>query len=330
MMPGAALRLGPVPRLESRQTVPSDKHYEQQYLDLMRRIWTQGDERVDRTGVGTRSLFGATMRFSLADDAVPLLTTKRVYWKAAAREMLWFLSGETNIRPLVAQGVHIWTDWPLDAYRKATGVDIDRDAFEARIVEDADFAARWGDLGPVYGAQWTNWPRYEPVGDGLFQRAEQGHNQIAELVEAIRTNPGSRRLIFTGWNVAELAGMALPPCHMTYQFHVADGKLSGLLFQRSCDLGLGFAFNIFGLSMLTRMLAQQCDLEPGEVVWSGGDVHLYLNHAELVESQLGRTPSGTPKLKLLRRPESIFAYRIDDFEVADYAPQAAISAPVAV
>lgn len=330
MMPGAALRLGPVPRLESHQPVPSGQHYEQQYLDLMRHIWTQGDERVDRTGVGTRSILGATMRFSLADDAVPLLTTKRVYWKAAAREMLWFLSGETNIRPLVAQGVHIWTDWPLDSYRKATGEDIDRDAFEARIVDDADFAARWGDLGPVYGAQWTNWPRYEPAGEGLFRRAEQGHNQIAELVEAIRTNPGSRRLLFTGWNVAELAGMALPPCHMTYQFHVADGKLSGLLFQRSCDLGLGFAFNIFGLSMLTRMLAQQCDLEAGEVVWSGGDVHLYLNHAELVESQIGRTPSGAPKLKLLRRPESIFAYRIEDFEVSDYAPQAAISAPVAV
>ena len=296
----------------------------------MRHIWTQGDERVDRTGVGTRSILGATMRFSLADDAVPLLTTKRVYWKAAAREMLWFLSGETNIRPLVAQGVHIWTDWPLDSYRKATGEDIDRDAFEARIVDDAGFAARWGDLGPVYGAQWTNWPRYEPAGEGLFRRAEQGHNQIAELVEAIRTNPGSRRLLFTGWNVAELAGMALPPCHMTYQFHVADGKLSGLLFQRSCDLGLGFAFNIFGLSMLTRMLAQQCDLEAGEVVWSGGDVHLYLNHAQLVESQIGRRPSGAPKLKLMRRPESIFAYRIEDFEVSDYAPQAAISAPVAV
>ncbi|MGK2909747.1 MAG: thymidylate synthase [Sphingobium sp.] len=305
-------------------------HYEQQYLDLMRHIWIHGDERIDRTGVGTRSIFGATMRFSLADDAIPLLTTKRVYWKAAAREMLWFLTGNTNIRPLVAQGVHIWTDWPLDNYRRTTGEDIDRDAFEARIMADTAFAEKWGDLGPVYGAQWTNWPIYEPVGDGHYRRAGQGHNQIAELVSAIRTNPGSRRLLFTGWNVADLPDMALPPCHMTYQFHVTNGKLSGLLFQRSCDLGLGFAFNIFGLSMLTRMLAQQCDLEPGEVVWSGGDVHLYLNHADLVETQLGRMPGGAPKLRLNRRPDSIFGYRIEDFEVVDYAPQAPISAPVAV
>jgi thymidylate synthase len=305
-------------------------HYEQQYLDLMERIWRHGDERIDRTGVGTRSILGATMRFSLADGAVPLLTTKRVYWKVAAREMLWFLTGDTNIRALVRQGVHIWTDWPLDAYRKATGEDIGRDRFEARIVADADFAARWGDLGPVYGAQWVNWPRYEPAGNGLFRRADKGHNQIAELVDNIRANPGSRRLLFTGWNVAEVGRMALPPCHMTYQFQVADGRLNGLLFQRSCDLGLGFAFNIFGLSMITCMLAQQCDLEPGEVVWQGGDVHLYLNHAALVEEQIGRSPSGTPKLRINRRPPSIFEYRIEDFDVIDYAPQAPIPAPVAV
>ncbi|CAN5317700.1 thymidylate synthase [soil metagenome] len=305
-------------------------HYEQQYLDLMRHVWAHGDERVDRTGVGTRSILGATMRFSLADDAVPLLTTKRVYWKVAAREMLWFLTGDTNIRALVAQGVHIWTDWPLDAYRRATGEPMDRDTFEARIIVDATFARQWGDLGPVYGAQWVNWPRYEPAGDGLFRRAAQGHNQIADLVEAIRHNPGSRRLLFTGWNVAEIAGMALPPCHMTYQFHVADGKLSGMLFQRSCDLGLGFAFNIFGLTMITRMLAQQCDLEPGEIVWSGGDVHLYLNHADLVEAQLARKPSGAPRLRIQRRPSSIFDYRIEDFLVEDYAPQGHIAAAVAV
>ncbi|MEZ5712634.1 MAG: thymidylate synthase [Sphingobium sp.] len=310
--------------------MPHDSHYEDQYLDLMRRIWEAGDERIDRTGVGTRSIFGASMRFSLADDAVPLLTTKRVYWKAAAREMLWFLSGDTNIRPLVAQGVHIWTDWPLDKYRRATGEDISRDDFEARIIADDAFAAQWGDLGPVYGTQWVNWPRYEEAGDGLYRKAEQGHNQIADLVEAIRANPGSRRLLFTGWNVAEVDRMALPPCHMTYQFHVADGKLSGLLFQRSADLALGVPFNIFGLSMITRMLAQQCDLEPGEAIWQGGDVHLYLNHAELVEAQMARRPEGAPRLKINRRPPSMFDYAIEDFEVADYAPQAHISAPVAV
>lgn len=307
-------------------------HYEQQYLDLMRHIWTQGHDRVDRTGVGTRSVLGASMRFSLADDAVPLLTTKRVYWKVAAREMLWFLTGETNIRPLVEQNVHIWTDWPLDRYRRESGEAISMADFEARILADPAFAEQWGDLGPVYGRQWVNWPRYEAVEGqaGLFRQAAQGHNQIAGLVRAIRETPGSRRLLFTGWNVDELAGMALPPCHMTYQFHVAGNRLNGLLFQRSCDLGLGFPFNIFGLALITRMLAQQCDLEAGEIVWNGGDTHLYLNHADLVETQLSRTPHGTPRLRLLRRPDSIFDYRIEDFAVEDYTPQAAISAPVAV
>lgn len=305
-------------------------HYEQQYLDLMRRIRNEGHERIDRTGVGTRSLFGATMRFDLRDDAVPLLTTKRVYWKAAAREMLWFLTGDTNIRPLVQQGVHIWTDWPLDAYRRATGEDIDRDGFEARVVADEAFALQWGDLGPVYGAQWVNWPRYELEEDGRYRRVEPGINQIAELVDNIRRNPGSRRLLFTGWNVAEVDRMALPPCHMTYQFHVADGRLSSLLFQRSADLVLGVPFNIFGLALITRMLAQQCDLEPGEAVWQGGDVHIYLNHADLVEAQLARVPAGAPKLRIARRPASMFDYRIEDFEVLDYAPQAHIAAPVAV
>ena len=305
-------------------------HFEWQYLDLMRQVWTRGHERSDRTGVGTRSVFGANMRFDLSDEAIPLLTTKRVYWKAAAREMLWFLSGETNIRPLVEQGVHIWTDWPLDAYRKATGETIDRDAFEARIIADADFAARWGDLGPVYGKQWVDWPVYEPVGEGLFRQRERGINQIAELVESLRHNPGSRRHIFEGWNVAELDRMALPPCHKTYQFFVADGKLTGLLCQRSCDLALGMPFNIFSAALITRMLAQQCDLEPAELIWNGGDVHLYLNHEALVETQLARTPSGAPRLSIARRPESIFNYRIEDFEVRDYAPQAHIAAPVAV
>lgn len=306
-------------------------HYEDQYLDLMRRIWEEGDERVDRTGVGTRSIFGASLRFSLANDAIPLLTTKRVYWKVAAREMLWFLTGNTNIRPLVEQGVHIWTDWPLDRYRRETGEEIDRDAFEARIIADEEFAKSWGDLGPVYGTQWVNWPRYVPLStEGHYVRTEEGINQIADLVKSLTDNPGSRRHIFTGWNVAELDGMALPPCHMTYQFHVSGNKLSGLLFQRSCDLGLGFAFNIFGLSLLTRMLAQQTGLEAHEVIWSGGDVHLYLNHKDLVEEQLSRTPEGAPRLHIKRKPDSMFDYRIEDFEVADYSPQAHISAPVAV
>lgn len=304
-------------------------HFEDQYLDLLREVWENGDERRDRTGVGTRSLFGATMRFDLSGDAVPLLTTKRVAWKSAAREMLWFLTGDTNIRELVRQKVHIWTDWPLARYRRETGEDIGRDAFEARILDDADFGNRWGDLGPVYGKQWVSWNTYEPVGEGLF-RPGAPVNQIAQLVTAIRTDPTSRRLLFTGWNVAELGGMALPPCHMTYQYHVAGGRLSGLLWQRSCDLGLGFAFNAFAASLLLRMLAQQCDLEPGEFVWSAGDAHIYLNHEHLVTEQLARSPRGRPRLLIGRQPASIFDYRIDDFQVIDYDPHSAIPAPVAV
>jgi thymidylate synthase len=305
-------------------------HYEQQYLDLMRRIWTEGAVQHDRTGVGTKALFGAQMRFSLADNAIPLLTTKRVFWKTAAREMLWFLTGETNIRPLLQNKVRIWTDWPLDRYRRETGDVISQEDFEARIVDDAGFALKWGDLGPVYGKQWTDWPQYEPASEGLYRRANKGINQVALLIESLKNNPGSRRHIIEGWNVAELDQMALPPCHKTYQFQVADGKLNGLLFQRSCDLGLGFAFNVFSASLLIRMLAQQAGLEPGDFIWQGGDVHLYLNHAELVEQQLSREPDGLPTLHLVRKPESIFDYRIEDFEVQDYAPQAHIPASVAV
>ncbi|MFC4295335.1 thymidylate synthase [Novosphingobium tardum] len=312
---------------------PSDSlaetSWEEQYLDLMRRIWTTGDQRVDRTGVGTRSLFGAEIRFDLAGGAMPLITTKRVYWKTATREMLWFLTGETNIRPLVSQGVQIWTDWPLDRFRRETGSAISREEFSDRIVADAEFAARWGDLGPVYGKQWVDWPVYEPQGDGTFRRGP-GINQVAQVVDSLCNNPGSRRHIIEGWNVAELPAMALPPCHKTYQFHVADGKLSGLLYQRSCDLGLGFAFNAWSAALLIRMLAQQCDLEPGELVWMGGDVHLYLNHAELVEQQLSRTPRAAPRLEMMRRPASIFDYRIENFQVSGYDPWPAIAAPVAV
>lgn len=308
----------------------NELHYEEQYLSLMRRIWTEGTVQRDRTGIGTKALFGATMRFSLADDAIPLLTTKRVFWKTAAREMLWFLTGETNIRPLLQQNVRIWTDWPLDRYRRETGDDITQADFEARIIDEDEFALQWGDLGPVYGAQWVNWPRYLPVGEGLYQRADKGIDQVSLLVERLKNNPGSRRHIIEGWNVAELEQMALPPCHKTYQFHVADGVLSCILSQRSCDLGLGFAFNAFSAALLTRMLAQVCGYRAGELIWQGGDVHLYLNHADLVEAQLARTPSGAPKLKLLRTPDSIFDFNIEDFEVLDYAPQGHISAPVAV
>ena len=308
---------------------PQVPHWEWQYLELMRRIWVHGDERTDRTGVGTRSVFGAQIRCDLAGGAMPLITTKRVYWKTATREFLWFLTGDTNIRALCAQGVEIWTDWPLDRYRKASGDMISREDFSARIVADAGFALQWGDLGPVYGKQWTDWPVYSPVGENLYKR-DTGINQVALVVDSLRTNPGSRRHIVEGWNVAELDQMALPPCHKTYQFHVAGGRLNCLLYQRSCDVALGLPFNLWSAALFTRMLAQQCDLEAGELVWMGGDTHLYLNHAELVEAQLARQPSGEPVMAITRHPASMFDFAIEDFSVSDYAPQSPLSAPVAV
>ena len=317
--------------------IPADstprRHYEWQYLDLMRRIWEEGDERMDRTGVGTRSIFGTQLRFDLSDERVPLLTTKRVYWKAAAREMLWFLTGSTNIRPLLQQGVTIWSDWPLAKYRQATGEDIAQDEFEAKVVADEAFAKRWGELGPVYGKQWVDWPTFQYGPDGRYEKGP-GINQVAQVVESLKTNPSSRRHIIEGWNVAELDRMALPPCHKTYQFHVAgegeDARLNCLLYQRSCDVALGLPFNLVGAALLARMMADQTGLTPGELVWCGGDTHLYLNHAHLVEEQLSREPSGEPRLALTRKPESIFDYRFEDFEVRDYEPQGAIRAPVAV
>lgn len=304
-------------------------HPELQYLDLMRRIWEQGSERVDRTGVGTRSVMGAMLRYDLADGAMPLVTTKRVYWKTATRELLWFLTGETNIRPLVLQGVKIWNDWPHARYVKETGEQIALDDFVQRIAEDEQFAVRWGDLGPVYGKQWVDWPTYRYRADGLYEKGP-GINQVALLVESLRDNPGSRRHIIEGWNVAELDRMALPPCHKTYQYHVAGGRLNGVLYQRSCDVALGLPFNLWSAALLQRMLAQQCGLEPGELVWMGGDTHLYLNHAELIAEQLGREPQGRPRLEMLRHPRTIFDYRIEDFAVHNYTPHGPLKAPIAV
>jgi thymidylate synthase len=307
----------------------ADHHPEQQYLALMRQVWEIGSERLDRTGVGTRSLCGAVLRYDLAGGAMPLLTTKRVYWKTATREMLWFLTGSTNIRPLVLQGVKIWNEWPHARYVRETGDTIGLDDFVARIADDEAFALRWGDLGPVYGKQWVDWPtwRYRP--DGLYERGE-GINQVAQVIDSLRTNPGSRRHIIEGWNVAELERMALPPCHKTYQFHVSGNRLNCLLYQRSCDVALGLPFNLWSAALLTRMIAQQVDMEPGELVWMGGDVHLYLNHAHLIEEQLTRQPQGHPTLEITRKPQTIFDYLIEDFVVHDYTPLPPISAPVAV
>jgi thymidylate synthase len=294
---------------------------EHQYLDLMEAILTRGDARIDRTGVGTRALFGALLRFDLSDGAFPVLTTKRVFWKLAVKEMLWFLTGGTNIAPLLAQNVRIWTDWPLAAYRRETGEAIDQAAFEARILADAAFAARWGELGPVYGKQWRRWQG--PDG--------REHDQIADVLHQLKTNPSSRRMLFHAWNPADLSAMALPPCHMVYQYHVtSDGRLDCLLFQRSCDLLLGAPFNFVGAAALQLMLAQQADLRPGELVWTGGDVHLYANHFEQAATQIARAPRPFPRMRLARKPASIDAYAIEDFVLEGYDPHPAIKAEVAV
>jgi thymidylate synthase len=297
------------------------RHPEQQYLDLLDRILTHGDERIDRTGVGTRSVFGELVRFDLSGGQVPILTTKRVYWKTAIKEMLWFLTGGTNIQALLKENVRIWSDWPLAHYRKTTGEEISQEAFEARIVADDAFAAQWGELGPVYGKQWRRWVDVEG----------REHDQIATLIDTLRTNPASRRMLFHAWNVGDLGEMALPPCHMVYQFHVtSNGRFNCLLLQRSCDLFLGAAFNFTGAAALMHMLAQQADLTPGELVWVGGDVHLYLNHLDQVREQMKREPRPFPTLKLARKAASIDDYRIQDFIIEGYDPHPAIHAEVAV
>ncbi|MCO5099670.1 MAG: thymidylate synthase [Burkholderiaceae bacterium] len=296
-------------------------HPERQYLDLLARVLAAGDRRLDRTGVGTLSIFGATARFDVSDGVVPILTTKRVYWKTAIKEMLWFVGGGTNIRPLLEQNVHIWTDWPLARYRRATGEAIDQQEFERRVLADPDFARTWGELGPVYGKQWRRW------------RGADGreHDQIATLLATLKTDPSSRRMLFHAWNVAELDEMALPPCHMVYQFHcTSDGRLNCLMFQRSCDLLLGAPFNWVGTVALQAMLAQQAGLRTGEFVWMAGDVHLYLNHLAQAREQLSRTPRALPRLQLLRHPAGIDEYAIDDFAVEGYDPCPPIRADVAV
>ena len=294
---------------------------ERQFLDLLDRVLDKGDPRSDRTGVGTKSLFGELLRFDLSGGQVPILTTKRVYWKTAVKEMLWFLTGGTNIRQLLQENVRIWSDWPLDKYRTATGEQISQEDFEARVLADEDFARTWGELGPVYGKQWRRWVD----GEG------REHDQIGTLIDTLKHNPASRRMLFHAWNVAEIDQMALPPCHMVYQFHVnSRNELSCLIFQRSCDLFLGAPFNFAGGAALVHMLAQQADLTPGELVWVGGDVHIYLNHVDQVRQLTAREPRTLPTMTLKHRAASIDDYRIEDFEVTGYDPHPAIHGDVAV
>jgi thymidylate synthase len=262
-----------------------------QYLDLMRHVREHGARKDDRTGTGTLSVFGHQMRFDLA-DGFPAVTTKKLHFRSIIHELLWFLKGETNVGYLRENGVTIWDEW----------------------------ADENGDLGPVYGYQWRSWP--VPGG---------GHvDQVARVVEQLKTNPDSRRMIVSAWNVADLDRMALQPCHAFFQFYVAGGRLSCQLYQRSADIFLGVPFNIASYALLTHMLAQQCGYEPGEFIWTGGDCHLYLNHLEQADLQLSREPLPPPTLVISRRPPTIFDYRFEDFEIADYRSHPPIKAPIAV
>jgi thymidylate synthase len=262
-----------------------------QYLDLMRQIREHGARKEDRTGTGTLSVFGPQLRFDLR-DGFPLVTTKKIHLRSVVYELLWFLRGDTNVAWLREHGVTIWDEW----------------------------ADERGELGPVYGKQWRAW--LAPDGRTI--------DQITQAVEQLRRNPDSRRIMVSAWNVGELDRMKLMPCHALFQFYVAGGRLSCQLYQRSADVFLGVPFNIASYALLTQMLAQQCDLEPGEFIWTGGDTHLYLNHLEQADVQLTRTPLPLPRLTIRRRPSSIFEYDYEDFEFVNYQHHAAIKAPVAV
>ena len=262
-----------------------------QYLDLMRHVREHGVFKEDRTGTGTWSCFGYQMRFDLS-EGFPLVTTKKLHLRSIIHELLWFLNGETNIAYLKENGVSIWDEWADDD----------------------------GNLGPVYGAQWRSWP----TADGRHI------DQISQVIEQIKQTPDSRRLIVSAWNVGELSNMALPPCHAFFQFYVADGKLSCQLYQRSADIFLGVPFNIASYALLLHMMAQQCDLEVGDFVWTGGDVHLYANHLEQTDLQLGREPLPLPKLVIQRKPGSLFDYRYEDFAIEGYQSHPHIKAPVAI
>lgn len=262
-----------------------------QYLSLMQDILDNGTSKTDRTGTGTLSVFGRQLRFNL-EEGFPLVTTKKLHLRSIIYELLWFLNGDTNIKYLKDNGVSIWDEW----------------------------ADENGELGPVYGSQWRSWPT--PSGESI--------DQISKVLDQIKNKPDSRRHIVSAWNPAEVDKMALPPCHALFQFYVADGKLSCQLYQRSADYFLGVPFNIASYALLTHMVAQQCDLKPGEFVWTGGDVHLYTNHLDQAQTQLSREPYALPLLKIARRPASLFDYQFEDFEVVNYQCHPGIKAPIAV
>ncbi len=290
-----------------------------QYHDLMDRVLREGIDKSDRTGTGTRSVFGHQMRFDLS-EGFPMVTTKKLHLKSILHELIWFISGDTNIRYLCQNGVRIWDDWPFATYAKSADYDgIDIRAFAARVADDAEFAAKWGDLGPVYGYQWRFWPGPNgPV------------DQLRDVLEGIRRNPDGRRHIVSAWNPGYIDQMALPPCHAFFQFYVADGKLSCQLYQRSADIFLGVPFNIASYALLIHMMAQDLGLGVGDFVHTLGDAHIYSNHLEQVQLQLSRELRPLPRLRLNPDVKSLFDFRYEDVELVDYDPHPHIPAPVAV
>jgi thymidylate synthase len=285
----------------------------------MDRVLREGIDKSDRTGTGTRSVFGHQMRFDLA-EGFPMVTTKKLHLKSILHELIWFISGDTNIRYLCQNGVRIWDDWPFATYAKSADYDgMDLRAFAARVADDAEFAAKWGDLGPVYGYQWRFWPGPNgPV------------DQLRDVLEGIRRNPDGRRHIVSAWNPGYIDQMALPPCHAFFQFYVADGKLSCQLYQRSADIFLGVPFNIASYALLIHMMAHDLGLGVGDFVHTLGDAHIYSNHLEQVQLQLGREVRPLPTLRLNPDVKSLFDFRYEDVELLGYDPHPHIPAPVAV
>ncbi|MBI2573337.1 thymidylate synthase [Candidatus Woesearchaeota archaeon] len=308
----------------------------QQYCDLLRYVLKNGVEKKDRTGIGTKSIFGYQMRFNLA-EGFPLVTTKKVYMKGIIHELLWFLKGETNIQYLVQNDVKIWNEWAFQIYLEENKLEHQHpryseewkqmlEKFVERIKTDDAFAKRWGELGPIYGKQWTRWEGRNGV----------EINQIQNVIDLIKKDPTSRRIIVSGWNVGEIQELihhhhhAPPSCHTIFQFIVVDGKLSCQLYQRSADIFLGVPFNIASYAMLTMMIAQVCGLEPGEFIHTFGDAHIYLNHMEQVSEQLSREPRSLPTLKINPTVKDIFSFQYSDFEVINYNPHPPIKATIAV
>lgn len=296
-----------------------------QYQDLLKDIMAGGGgkadiaSKTDHPGVGTLSVFGRQLRYPL-DNGFPLLTTKRLFWRGIVEELLWFIRGETNIRTLLSAGVRIWSEWPHARFEHESGETMDIRQFEQRILADAEFAERWGSIGPGYGAQWRHWRT--PEGGEI--------DQLATVVRQLRTTPESRRILLTAWNPADLKDMLLPPCHALAQFYVQDGRLSCQLYQRSGDTFLGVPFNIASYSLLTCLLAHICDLQPGEFIHTLGDAHIYRNHLDQVQEQLGRTPRALPTLRLDPGMRELADISAAGIQLEGYNPWPAISAPVSV